>query len=64
MYLRYFIVTIQLCLLPNMTYCCFNALYHSSLTSQANSMNVCIAIFVCIYLLGFIASLFILTKGL
>ena len=63
-YLRYFIVTIQLCLLPHMSYCSINALYNSSLTSQVSAMNVCLAIFITAYLIGFIASLFIFTKSL
>ena len=62
MYSRYVILTIQFCLFPHMAYSSVNSLYHSSLTSQASSINVCIAIFLNVYLLGLISALFILTK--
>lgn len=62
MYFRYGTITLQFCLLPHMAYSAVNALYHSSLTSQSSSINVCIAIFVNVYLLGLIAALFIISK--
>lgn len=64
MYFRYFVLTVQLCVLPHMSYSAINALYNSTLTSQTSSINVCIAIFVNIYILGLIAALFIGSKSL
>lgn len=64
MYLRYLIVTVQFCLLPHMAYSAINALYNSSLTSQTSSINVCLAIFINVYLIGLITALFLLSKSL
>lgn len=64
MYFRYLILTLQICALPHLTYSSVNALYNSSLTSQTSSINVCIAIFINIYIAGLIVALFWGTKGL
>lgn len=64
MYMRYFILTLQFCLLPHMAYSAINALYHSSLTSQTSTINVCLAIFINIYLLGIISIIFMLSRSL
>lgn len=64
MYGRYAIITLQLCLLPHMTYSAVNALYNSSLTSQNYAINVCLAIFVNVYNAAFVAALFAITADL
>lgn len=64
MYFRYVTLSLQFCLLPHMAYSAVNALYHSSLNSQTESINVCLAIFINVYLLGLIAALFIMAKNL
>lgn len=64
MYLRYLIITIQICLIPHISYSTVNAFYNTTLTTQTSAMNVCIAIFISIYLLGFMISLFLLASSL
>lgn len=64
MYLRYIIITIQICLLPHISYSAVNAFYNTTLTTQTSAINVCIAIFINIYLLGFMIALFLLARGL
>ena len=61
MFYRYFILTAQLCLAPHLWFSTISALYSSSLTSQGSSINVCLAIFICIYLLGLLTAIFILS---
>lgn len=63
MYLRYVIITIQICLLPHLSYSAVNAFYNTTLTTQTSAMNVCIAIFINIYLLGFMIALFLLAHS-
>ena len=53
MWARYFMVTVQLCLAPGMWYSSVYALRSASMTSQGSSINVCISIFISIYLLAF-----------
>lgn len=63
MYIRYFIITLQFCLLPHMSYSAINALYHSSLTSQTSSINVCLAIFINVYFIGIIFAVFLMSRA-
>lgn len=63
MYIRYIIITVQFCLLPHISYSAINALYNSSLTSQTSSINVCLAIFINVYVIGVIVAVFLLTKA-
>ena len=60
LYVRYFIVTAQLCLCPPMWYSSIYALKTASMTSQGSSINVCLAIFVSIYLVCFLLILLLL----
>lgn len=62
MYIRYIIITVQFCLLPHISYSAINALYNSSLTSQTSSINVCLAIFINVYVIGVIVAVFLLTR--
>ena len=61
--LRYIILTLQLCLIPHISYSAINALYNTTLTSQTSSINVCLAIFINIYLLGLMSIIFMLSSN-
>lgn len=63
MYVRYIILTVQICLIPNVAYCAFKSLLYSSFDSLAAiAINTCFAIAINFYLIGFIVVLFLITK--
>lgn len=63
MFIRYFIITIQLCLSPSMWYAAVYSLKSASMTSQGSAINVCMGIFTVIYLLGFLAAILLLSMN-
>lgn len=66
MYLRYLIISIQICLIPNMAYCSMKSLTYFSLDSSSTvssiGINVCLGLLVHVYLIGFMVIIFVLSK--
>lgn len=60
MFFRYFILTLQFCVLFHLVYSAINSLYNSSLTEEDNPINVCIGIFMTVYLFAFIVWIWVL----
>lgn len=60
MFFRYFIITLQFCVLFHLVYSAINSLYNSSLTEEENPINVCIGIFMTVYLFAFMAWVWVL----
>ena len=60
LYFRYFTISLQLIAFCHLAFSGLNALSHSSLTSQIGAINVCIGIFVSVFAIAILVTLWAL----